>query len=139
LKPAKSGKSGKYSGGFAFTTSAKNGEFLPNEYVPFMVNRILSGSPQHINLANSFNDVRMKTVGKDVMAKLMYGIFEADRPYGQYFKTSKDDSSSISEVTVKRLADLLSCPYNDAEIYMRNGLYKQEDVDAEWKSIYEPY
>lgn len=107
--------------------------------MPFMVNRILSGSPQHIHIANSFNDIKMKTVGKDVMAKLMFRLFQEDRPYGQYFKTSKDDSSSISETTVKRLADLLSCPYNDAEIYIRSGLYKQEDIDSEWKEIYDPY
>lgn len=131
-------KPGKYSGGFAFTNAAKDGEFLEKEFMPFMVNRILSGSAEHIGVANSFNDINLKTVGKSVIANLMFRYFNEHRPYGPYFKTGKQDGQ-IDDKLIMKLSDLLSCPYNDAEIYIRYGLYNEDDIKKEWSSIYEYY
>ena len=125
----------KYGGAFAFVDSARKGDYLGNEYVPYTTNRILSGS--NIALANLINEVSTKTVGKEIMSKLLFRYFNSNGSYSKYYKIGKDENKQDIERAASRLSDMTGYPISDSIMYIEKGLYDIKEIDEEWKSIFE--
>lgn len=95
-------------------------------FSPFIINRLISMSPDYIELINYLQQYTIGLLDRREVYKLLVDLLPKSKFFSKYIKADKDDENKVSEKLIQFLCEKFH--WNEQETVYNLKLIKNEDL-----------